>query len=460
MSTKTTNYELVKPELTDSADITAMNPNWDKIDTALHQFGLSLTETKDELEEAIETATTSFLVTFTGTVSNGFTSDKTLSEIRTAYNEDNRVHAKDSEGRVYNLIFISSLYAQFSSPKGSAITSVIVAYDGSVDVATMTTGGKRTARFTVGTSANGWTSQDCDYLCDGTADEEEINAAITALPSTGGEVVLLDGSYNLTGAILIEKQYVTLSGSGAGTKLVRAFDATELAHALVVADEYYITIKDLYFDGKSATYTASYNTNLRIGASGYYNMVQNCFMMDCTGAGIDCSGYYANIHGNYIANCKKGIETSFGDHLSITGNVVRSATSYGIYLYGSENSVCSGNSIYDCNYGINMQSNDNAAVTGNSIQGGTNGIYLSSCEYCTISANNVHGASEYGVVVGNANCISNVVKANACENNTKGAVYDVGTDTKLDAPTITYGTTDLTAGTSELATGAIYLVYE
>ena len=32
MSTKTTNYELVKPELTDVADITAMNPNWDKLD--------------------------------------------------------------------------------------------------------------------------------------------------------------------------------------------------------------------------------------------------------------------------------------------------------------------------------------------------------------------------------------------------------------------------------------------
>lgn len=35
MSTKTTNYELVMPALTDVADITAMNPNWTKIDTEL-----------------------------------------------------------------------------------------------------------------------------------------------------------------------------------------------------------------------------------------------------------------------------------------------------------------------------------------------------------------------------------------------------------------------------------------
>lgn len=35
MSTTTTNYELVKPELSDVADITQMNPNWDKLDQTL-----------------------------------------------------------------------------------------------------------------------------------------------------------------------------------------------------------------------------------------------------------------------------------------------------------------------------------------------------------------------------------------------------------------------------------------
>ena len=35
MSTTTTNYKLFKPELTDVADITAMNENWDTIDSEL-----------------------------------------------------------------------------------------------------------------------------------------------------------------------------------------------------------------------------------------------------------------------------------------------------------------------------------------------------------------------------------------------------------------------------------------
>ena len=38
MSTTTTNYGLVKPALTDAADITAMNPNWDKIDEELNNL--------------------------------------------------------------------------------------------------------------------------------------------------------------------------------------------------------------------------------------------------------------------------------------------------------------------------------------------------------------------------------------------------------------------------------------
>lgn len=44
MSTTTTNYGLIKPALTDSADITQMNPNWDKIDTKLKDIETELTD--------------------------------------------------------------------------------------------------------------------------------------------------------------------------------------------------------------------------------------------------------------------------------------------------------------------------------------------------------------------------------------------------------------------------------
>ena len=37
MSTSTTNLKLIKPDLTDAADITAMNENWDKIDDKFNE---------------------------------------------------------------------------------------------------------------------------------------------------------------------------------------------------------------------------------------------------------------------------------------------------------------------------------------------------------------------------------------------------------------------------------------
>ena len=49
MSTQTTNYNLIKPELTDAADITQMNPNWDLIDEQLKEQADRLDNVSDEL---------------------------------------------------------------------------------------------------------------------------------------------------------------------------------------------------------------------------------------------------------------------------------------------------------------------------------------------------------------------------------------------------------------------------
>ena len=82
--------------------------------------------------------------------------------------------------------------------------------------------GKRTARFTVGTSLAGWTLADCDYLCDGVADEVQINEAINDLPADGGEIVILDGNYIFTSPtdnVVINKRCVSITGNGNGTDI-------------------------------------------------------------------------------------------------------------------------------------------------------------------------------------------------------------------------------------------------
>lgn len=73
--------------------------------------------------------------------------------------------------------------------------------------------GKRTCRFVVGTSTAGWTQADCDFLCDGTDDQVEIQAAMDAA-SSGGEIVLLSGYYYVSDQITVEYKNV-LRGNGA-----------------------------------------------------------------------------------------------------------------------------------------------------------------------------------------------------------------------------------------------------
>lgn len=56
-----------------------------------------------------------------------------------------------------------------------------------------------------------------DYVCDGTADNVEIQAALDALPNTGGEIHLLDGTYQLAATVARAIDNVTVSGCGFST---------------------------------------------------------------------------------------------------------------------------------------------------------------------------------------------------------------------------------------------------
>jgi len=58
-----------------------------------------------------------------------------------------------------------------------------------------------------------------DYVCDGTDDEEEIKAAMDALPPEGGKVVLLDGTYYIHHTLYFSRGNMIIEGQGASTIL-------------------------------------------------------------------------------------------------------------------------------------------------------------------------------------------------------------------------------------------------
>lgn len=129
-----------------------------------------------------------------------------------------------------------------------------------------------------------------DYACDGTADEVEINAALTALPSIGGTVRLV-GSFTVAAQIITAKANSRLIGEGqAGAKLTVVnsggspvnTDMVKLAHAAC-------EVRDLTVDGNKANNAGA--TSMR----GVYAIATGCSIINvtvtnCAGSGATSGG--------------------------------------------------------------------------------------------------------------------------------------------------------------------------
>jgi parallel beta-helix repeat protein len=312
----------------------------------------------------------------------------------------------------------------------------------------------KTARFVIGTSTAGWTSRDCDYLCDGTNDQEEIIQALNALPATGGEVVILDGIYNITASINIPKDNVSLRGNGNATTLKRMYNSTNTnsgptAKGLITLNEKSgCKIQGLQVDGNKATYTASHNYGIYLYSSSNNTVTGNTCnnnnygiylyssSSDNTVTGNTCNnnnyGIYLysssnnTVTGNTCNNNSYGIYLYLSSNNTVTDNTCNNNNNYGIYLSSSSNSTVTGNTCNNNNYyGICLSSSSNNTVTGNTCNNNRNGIYLSSSSNSTVTGNTCNNNNNYGIQL--ASSSNNTVTGNTCIRGT-GQTSDYASD--------------------------------
>ncbi len=194
--------------------------------------------------------------------------------------------------------------------------------------------GKRHVRLIVGTSTAGWTLDDADYICDGTNDDAVINAAIQALPSNGGEIVILDGTYHINAFVAINKSNTKISGNGTSTVL-ELVGNTEFIMSI---DADSCTISDLVFAGRVPIPT--YNTGIIINSD--HNIVTriNCHHL---AQGIRCIGRKNIVISNICHNNGTGIRSEAYDS-SFSANVCHD-NDIGIDIFGT-NSMFSGNNCF------------------------------------------------------------------------------------------------------------------
>jgi parallel beta-helix repeat protein len=202
---------------------------------------------------------------------------------------------------------------------------------------------KRTARFVIGTSTSGWTEKDCDYLCDGVDDQVEINQAIQDLPASGGEIVLLDGTYSISLWVRINKSNVTLRGNGWSTIIRRDFTAGANQGAIAFSGDN-VSVRDLVVDANKDNYGGIRNYGITKIISD--NIPNNCtikglLVKNSTNAGISIDGNNSTIINNTVINSGTGLRSS-GKNNIFSNNIVLD-NDVGMYLQNSEGNLITSN---------------------------------------------------------------------------------------------------------------------
>lgn len=239
-------------------------------------------------------------------------------------------------------------------------------------------------------------SASADYVCDGTADDVEIQSAINALPAAGGTVYLTDGIFTLSANIdLGNKTGVRLIGSGPGTilKIGNSMNASAVRGGTVTN----ITLADFAIDGNNANNTAGkglqfltstakgikaerlyiYNcVEAAIGVTGDEMSILNCELHDCgAGVQINSGAEKCYVIGSRIYNIAL-LTGQLSDGISCQGarcrfeaNVIWNNSDTGINIASATNegrNVAIGNEVYlNGNSGINTGGADHDVIMGN-----------------------------------------------------------------------------------------------
>ncbi|MSS70575.1 MAG: hypothetical protein EXS64_03700 [Candidatus Latescibacteria bacterium] len=94
-----------------------------------------------------------------------------------------------------------------------------------------------------------------DFVCPSRDDHLVINAAIAALPETGGRVHLTGGTYSIGavpgtfGGVTIARSNVLLTGEGSATRLLLQDGLTDINVIWIRGDLHDVSVRDLYVNG-------------------------------------------------------------------------------------------------------------------------------------------------------------------------------------------------------------------
>jgi parallel beta-helix repeat protein len=337
-----------------------------------------------------------------------------------------------------------------------------------------------------------------DYVADGTGDQTEINAALTA--AAGGKVYLIEGTYYISAAISIANN-TTLAGAGSGT-IIAIPNAQNGTYSMIVNTDITtgtgVTVRDLAIDGNKANQTGGYMYAMHIenlgndsaGRAG--GLITNVDIKNIRGDGlwletsektslmnnrvtgigaygfyIDSSNYNMFTNNTASANEWHGFGV-YGNNNTLTGNTASSnPVANGFEISGNNNTITANSGLSNASYGFSVSGTSNV-FTGNTAKGNTaygvwvsgsshivsnnvmadngftttnNGLYLFSADSNTITGNYITDTaatvSNYAINISNAGSDNNYLADNRFSSTPGTAtIRDIGTGTRFVGQTI------------------------
>ncbi len=139
----------------------------------------------------------------------------------------------------------------------------------------------RSATYVVASNdAPAHVKRQADYECNGTADDVEIQAAIDALPSGGGKVVLSEGTFNIAASVALVSN-IFLMAQGTSTILKPSADVDVLIQGATTHTDYHLS--SFTIDGDRANRTAGHGILFQ-GVERC--IIENLYIHDCDNDGL------------------------------------------------------------------------------------------------------------------------------------------------------------------------------
>jgi len=258
--------------------------------------------------------------------------------------------------------------------------------------------------------------------------ETVINQAINALPANGGKVVLLEGTYTISGSIII-KSNVTLEGQGPSTVIKLANENSSNTRMITnaVSTDVNIMLNSFVLDGNKDNVTNSptgiYLTGQNVVVSGH--VIKNVWLRNHKYGPM----MLFSLNGTTITSCfwtnNPGYNSIYGYNLkncNIANNVIKN--SQGISLFKLNNismaNTITGNVIDGCDKGINLTETSNNTISGNTLQNiNGSGIILDLSNNNTITGNICRVCSNTGITLLRSS--NNSLIGNVCSENSTSA---------------------------------------